>query len=90
MHTELYLYEITGSKEGLDLPTIDLNKDGIPDEDVESFWHVSEYTDYGYWAFLKRIRKAQEITGCYDYELLMPIPYMEIINNSSLTQNTGY
>ena len=90
MHTNLYLYENSGSKDGLDLPTIDLNKDGIPDEDVESFWHVSEYTDYGYWAFLKRIRKAQEITGCYDYELLMPIPYMEIINNSSLTQNTGY
>ena len=87
MHTNLYLYEITRSKEGLDLPTIDLNKDGVPDEDVESFWHASNHTDYGYWAFLKRIHKAQEVTGCYDYELLMPIPYMDIINNSSLTQN---
>ena len=90
MHTNLYLYENSGSKDGLDLPTIDLNNDGKPDEDVESFWHASEYTDYGYWAALKRMGKAQEITGCYDYELLMPIPYMEIINNSSLTQNTGY
>ena len=90
MHTELYLYEITGSKEGLDLPTIDLNKDGIPDEDVESFWHVSEYTDYGYWAFLKRIRKAQEITGCFDYELLMPIPAQDINSYPNFKQNPGY
>ena len=90
MHTNLYLYENSGSKDGLDLPTIDLNKDGKPDEDVESFWHASEYTDYGYWAFLKRIRKAQEVTGCFDYELLMPIPAPEINSYPNFKQNPGY
>ena len=90
MHTNLYLYENSGSKDGLDLPTIDLNKDGKTDEDDESFWHASEYTDYGYWAFLKRIRKAQEITGCFDYELLMPIPAQEINSYPNFKQNPGY
>lgn len=90
MHTDLYLYENSGSKDGLDLPTIDLNKDGKPDEDVESFWHVSEYTDYGYWAALKRMGKAQEITGCYDYELLMPIPSQDISFYPNFKQNPGY
>ena len=90
MHTNLYLYENSGSKDGLDLPTIDLNKDGIPDEDVESFWHVSEYTDYGYWAALKRMGKAQEVTGCYDYELLMPIPSQDLSFYPNFTQNPGY
>ena len=90
MHTNLYLYENSGSKDGLDLPTIDLNKDGKPDEDVESFWHVSEYTDYGYWAALKRMGKAQEVTGCYDYELLMPIPSQDLSFNPNFKQNPGY
>ena len=90
MHTNLYLYENSGSKDGLDLPTIDLNKDGMPDEDVESFWHVSEYTDYGYWAALKRMGKAQEVTGCYDYELLMPIPSQDLSFYPNFTQNPGY
>ena len=90
MHTNLYLYENSGSKDGLDLPTIDLNKDGIPDEDVESFWHASEYTDYGYWAALKRMGKAQEVTGCFDYELLMPIPAQEINSYPNFKQNPGY
>ena len=90
MHTNLYLYENSGSKDGLDLPTIDLNKDGKPDEDVESFWHVSEYTDYGYWAALKRMGKAQEVTGCYDYELLMPIPSQDLSFYPNFTQNPGY
>lgn len=90
MHTDLYLYENSGSKDGLDLPIIDLNKDGKPDEDVESFWHVSEYTDYGYWAALKRMGKAQEITGCYDYELLMPIPSQDISFYPNFKQNPGY
>ena len=90
MHTNLYLYENSGSKDGLDLPTIDLNKDGKPDEDVESFWHASEYTDYGYWAALKRMGKAQEVTGCFDYELLMPIPAQEINSYPNFKQNPGY
>lgn len=90
MHVDLYLYESAGSKDGLMLPTIDLNKDGVLDEDIDSFWHVSDYTDYGYWAFLKRTGKAQDVTGCYDFELLMPIPYMDIMTNPRLMQNPGY
>ena len=90
MHNQLYLYEITGSKNNLMLPTIDLNKDGIPDDEIESFWAASDQLDYGYWAALKRMGKAQEVTGCYNHELLMPIPYMDIINNPNLTQNPGY
>lgn len=90
MHTNLYLYENSGNKDGLNLPTIDLNKDGVPDEDVETFWHASEYTDYGYWAALKRIGKAQEVTGCYDYELLMPIPSQDISFYPNFKQNPGY
>lgn len=90
MHTNLYLYENSGSKDGLDLPTIDLNNDGTPDTDIESFWHASEYTDYGYWAALKRMGKAQEITGCFDYELLMPIPAQEINSYPNFKQNPGY
>ena len=89
-HNQLYLYESTGSQKDIVLPTIDLNHDGIPDTDIESFWHVSEYTDFGYWAFLKRIRKAQEITGCFDYELLMPIPAQEINSYPNFKQNPGY
>jgi len=45
---------------------------------------------YGYWAALKRLGKAQEMTGCYDYELLMPFPYQELLLNSKMAQNPGY
>ena len=66
MHTNLYLYENSGSKDGLDLPTIDLK------------------------AALKRMGKAQEVTGCFDYELLMPIPAQEINSYPNFKQNPGY
>jgi len=39
---------------------------------------------------LKRLGKAQDITGCKGFELLMPIPSKEMINNPKLTQNEGY
>jgi hypothetical protein len=56
----------------------------------ESYWQTSDYLDYGYWAALKRMGKAQEVTGCFDYELLMPIPYTDIMLNQNLKQNPGY
>ena len=91
MHHQLYLYEITGNTEGLMLPTTDTNSDDLPDNvSVESYWLQSNYLDYGYWATLKRIGKAQTVTGCSNYELLMPIPANEIIFNSAMTQNPGY
>lgn len=52
-------------------------------------WANASFT-YGYWAALKRLGQAQSVTGCYDYELLMPIPNKELNLNNNLTQNTGY
>jgi hypothetical protein len=88
MHNQLYLFEITGSKDGLMLPDIII--DGISANYNESYWQTSDYLDYGYWAALKRMGKAQEVTGCFDYELLMPIPYTDIMLNQNLKQNPGY
>lgn len=45
---------------------------------------------YGYWAALKRIGKAEEVTGCEPYMLLMPIPQQELMFNSCLVQNPGW
>lgn len=45
---------------------------------------------YGYWAALKRLGKAQEVTGCDDHELLMPFSVREISSNPKLRQNPGY
>jgi hypothetical protein len=39
---------------------------------------------------LKRTGKAQQVTGCKEHEILMPIPESEIIYNTNLTQNPGY
>lgn len=90
MHHQLYLYETTGSIEGLDMPK-EVYNDGIRSaQPVEWYWLQSEYLDYGYWAALKRMGKAQSVTGCYDYELLMPIPKNEIGLNQNMTQNPGY
>jgi hypothetical protein len=61
------------------------SKDGL-----ETEWQSAMSNEYGYWTALKRLGKAQSITGCYDYELLMPIPYDEIIYNPMMTQNPGY
>lgn len=46
---------------------------------------------YGYWAALKRLGKAQEVTGCYDYELLMPFFTEDLVDYIAGTeQNPGY
>ncbi len=50
----------------------------------------SEGNHYGYWQMLKRIGKAKEVTGCQDYQLLLPIPLAEIATNPQLSQNPGY
>lgn len=55
--------------------------------DISSSWNRSQY---GKWAMLKRLGKAQELTGCEDYELLMPIPDQEIRTNPNVSQNDGY
>jgi hypothetical protein len=61
------------------------NTDGLENE-----WVSMTDGRYGCWAALKRLGKAQEVTGCYDYELLMPYPYTELRLNSTLKQNPGY
>lgn len=59
-------------------------------ESLASEWKESLCTEYGYWAALKRLGIAQSVTGCQDYELLMPFPSGELMNNPNLRQNPGY
>lgn len=59
-------------------------------ENLASEWKEALCTEYGYWATLKRLGVAQSVTGCQDYELLMPIPSRELMYNSNLKQNLGY
>lgn len=59
-------------------------------ENLASQWKGSICTEYGYWAALKRLGVAQSVTGCQDYELLMPFPSSEIAMNPNLRQNPGY
>jgi hypothetical protein len=59
-------------------------------EGMETEWLSQPDNTYGCWAALKRLGKAQEVTGCETYELLMPIPSSELHLNPNLTQNPGY
>ena len=59
-------------------------------ENLASEWKEALCTEYGYWAVLKRLGVAQSVTGCQDYELLMPIPSGELMYNPNLKQNPGY
>lgn len=45
---------------------------------------------YGTWAALKRSGKATSLTGVSNYELLLPIPYRELLLMPTLIQNPGY
>lgn len=73
-HIKLYKAELSGDKENA----------------INGWVNGNGYTRYGCWAALKRLGKAKEVTGCQDYELLMPIPVSELQNNSYLKQNPGY
>ena len=53
-------------------------------------WQSLLELSYGYWAALKRLGKAQEITSCAEHELLLPLPGNEIMLNPNMTQNPGY
>ena len=92
-HHQLYLYEITGTTDGLILDSnvsIGGESQTSTPESIAAEWKKYAYTDFGYWAALKRLGQAQSVTGCFDYELLMPIPYIDILQNPNLTQNPGY
>lgn len=57
---------------------------------LASEWANSSFI-YGYWATLKRLGQAQSVTGCYDYELLMPFSQQDIsLSYNKIKQNTGY
>ena len=45
---------------------------------------------HGYFAYLKRSELAQESLHLEDYQLLLPIPYDELLRNPNITQNLGY
>jgi hypothetical protein len=57
---------------------------------LEKEWASMPNGTYGFWSAIKRLGKAQEMTGCYDYELLMPFPLQDIIMDPKLRQNSGY
>lgn len=59
-------------------------------ENLPALWNEKSGSSYGYWAMLKRTGKAQEVSGCKEHELLMPIPENELAFNPNLTQNRGY
>jgi hypothetical protein len=50
-------------------------------------WQALPYKS-GYWDLLLRMKKAQEVSGCSQFELLMPIPKDKV--TSELKQNDGY
>lgn len=58
-------------------------------EGLLSIWTENKLS-YGYWEMLKRIGKAKEVSGCEDYQLLLPIPQTELDRNYNLKQNPGY
>lgn len=67
-----------------------LNEEQGETQSLASGWKESLCTEYGYWAALKRLGIAQSVTGCQGYELLMPFPSGELMNNPNLKQNPGY
>lgn len=60
-------------------------------DELLTLWQkLDSQPHWGYWAMLKRTGQAQQVTGCEEYELLMPIPYTEIVKNPNIKQNSGY
>ena len=51
---------------------------------LELEWKSLLEHSYGYWAALKRLDKAQEVTGCKEEDLLMPFPIKLIQHISKL------
>ncbi len=92
-HNQLFYYEINGNRNGLELDyyseTVGEGSE-TQEGDVAAEWQRQANVDYGYWAMLKRLNKAQAVTGCQDYELLMPFPASDIALNPNLKQNPGY
>ena len=63
------------------------------DTDISSLlneWLSTIGLEYGYWGTLKRTKTAISTTGCKEYELLLPIPQIELVSCPTLIQNPGY
>jgi len=59
-------------------------------DNLVNAWDESYAWYYGYWAAMKRLGVAKEKAECEDYQLLLPIPANEILNNPNMVQNPGY
>lgn len=57
-------------------------------EQLNDKWEESGIM-FGHWQMLTRTKQAQKVTGCSDYQLLLPIP-ADVVDNSTIPQNTGY
>ena len=53
---------------------------------IES-WSQAKLT-YGYWQMLKRLGKAEDVTGCQKYQVMFPYPWNEV--SEEFPQNEGY
>lgn len=53
---------------------------------IES-WVQAKLT-YGFWQMLKRIGKAEDVTGCQKYQVMFPYPWNEV--SEEFPQNEGY
>ena len=72
---------------------INLLKKEAKDTDISSLlneWLSTIGLEYGYWGTLKRTKTAISTTGCKEYELLLPIPQIELVSCPTLIQNPGY
>jgi hypothetical protein len=89
----LNVVDINKTRSTIDIYTqkyVELLKDEIEGKDNSNVW-FDRGAIYGTWAALKRLGKAQSLTGIKDYELLLPIPQPEIdIYFPHIKQNPGY
>jgi hypothetical protein len=85
--------DINKTRSTIDIYTqkyVELLKEEIEGKDNSNVW-FDRGAIYGTWAALKRLGKAQSLTGIKDYELLLPIPQPEIdIYFPHIKQNPGY
>ena len=65
-----------------------LDEASINPEQLNEEW-VESGLLFGHWQMLTRTKQARKITGCSDYQLLLPIP-ADVVKNSNIPQNTGY
>ena len=65
-----------------------LDETSIAPDQLNERWKESG-ASFGYWQMLTRTKQAQRVTGCSDYQLLLPIP-ADVVDNNNVSQNPGY